>query len=142
MDQYIEFISNHYLLSLAFVVVLYLLLQDLIESSLNKFTGLSPALAVTKMNNDDALVVDVREPNEYVKSHIEGSINIPLNKFSDQIDSITQHKTHPVIIVCQTGTRSISACKTLTKNHFEHVFNIIGGMQSWEENKLPIKTSK
>jgi rhodanese-related sulfurtransferase len=143
MDQYIEFISNHYLLCIALLVVSYLLLQDLIENSFNKFEGLSPLLAVTKMNSADTVIVDVREPHEYVKGHIENSKNIPLDKVSAQLGTLDKHKSQPVIIVCQTGTRSIPACKTLIKAGFDHVFNITGGMQSWEDNKLPMNiTSK
>jgi len=143
MDQYIEFISNHYLLSLALVVVTYLLIQDLVESTFNKYEGLSPLLAVTKMNTDNTTVVDVRDPHEFIKGHIEDAINIPLGKFSDHLDTLAKHKNSTIIVVCQTGTRSIPACKILTKSEFEHVFNITGSMQSWEDNKLPIKiTSK
>lgn len=143
MDQYIEFITNHYLLSLAFVVVAYLLLQELFESAFNKFEGLSPLLAVTKMNNTETVVIDVRDPHDYIKGHIENSINIPLAKFSEKLDSIVQYKSKPVIVVCQTGTRSVPACKILTKANFEHVFNMVGGMQSWEDNNFPKKiTSK
>ena len=143
MDQYIEFISNHYLLALALVVVTYLLLQDLIESSFNKFEALSPLLAVTKMNSADTVIVDVREPHEYIKGHIEGSRNIPVEKIANQLASLEKHKTQPVIIVCQTGTRSIPACKTLINADFEDVYNISGGMQAWEDSKLPMKvTSK
>lgn len=141
MDQYLEFISNHYLLVLALIVVIYLLLQDLIESSFNKFEALSPLLAVTKMNNLDSIIVDVREPHDYIKGHIEGSRNIPVEKISDQLGSLEKYKNQPVIIVCQSGTRSIPACKTLTKAEFEYVYNIAGGMQAWEDSKLPI-TSK
>lgn len=143
MDQYIEFISNHYLLSLALLVVTYLLFQDLLESSFNKFEGLSPMLAVTKMNSADTIIVDVREAHEYIKGHIESSMNIPLDKFPQKLDTLESYKKQPVIIVCQTGTRSVPACKTLTKAGFEQVFNITGGMQSWEDSKLPMKiTSK
>jgi len=143
MDQYLEFISNHYLLCLALVVVAYMLIQDLVESTFNKYSGLSPLLAVTKMNDSNTVVVDVRDPHEYIKGHIENSINIPLAKFSEKLESLEQYKSHPVIIVCQTGSRAIPACKTLTKANFEHVFNMIGGMQSWEDNNFPKKiTSK
>lgn len=143
MDQYIEFISNHYLLSLALIVVTYLLLQDLIENSFNKFDGLSAVLAVTKMNTNNTVVVDVRDLHEYIKGHIENSINIPLGKLSEKINSLDQYKNQPVIVVCQTGTRSSSACKTLIKENFEQVFYLIGGMQSWEDNKMPMQiTSK
>jgi rhodanese-related sulfurtransferase len=100
-------------------------------------------LAVTKMNSADTIIVDVREPHEYIKGHIENSINIPLDKFSEKLDTLESYKKQPIIIACQSGTRSIPACKTLTKSGFEQVFNISGGMQSWEDSKLPMKiTSK
>ncbi len=143
MDQYIEFISNHYLLSLALVVVTYLLIQELLESTFNKYEALSPLLAVTKMNNADMIVVDVRDPHEYIKGHIENSINMPLAKFSENLNSLEKYKKQPLIVVCKTGTRSVTACKTLTKADFEQVFTITGGMQAWEDSKFPIKiTSK
>ncbi len=142
MDQYIEFISNHYLLSLALIVVSYLLLQDLIENSFNKFKGLSPLLAVTKMNAEDSVVVDVREPHEYSKGYIESSINIPLDKISDKLGELEKYKNKNLIVVCQTGTRSVSACKKLTAANFEQVYTVTGGMQSWEDSKLPMQYGK
>lgn len=143
MDQYIEFISNHYLLSLALIVVTYLLIQDFAESTFNNYKGLSPLMAVTKMNMSNTVIVDVREPHEFIKGHIEDAINVPLGKFSEKVDTLTQYKKQPVIVVCQSGSRSVPACKTLTKADFEQVFNITGGMQSWEDSKLPVNiTSK
>ena len=98
-------------------------------------------IAVTKMNSDETKIIDVREPHEYIKGHIESSINSPLGKFDEQLDTLNQYKNNTIIIACQSGTRSVPACKTLTKSGFEKVFNITGGMQSWEDNKLPIKST-
>ncbi len=143
MDQYIEFASNHYLLVLALATVTFLLIQDLLENSFNKFTGISPMIAVTKMNSDETKVIDVREPHEYIKGHIENAINIPLGKFDEQLDILERYKNNTIIVVCQSGTRATPACKSLIKSGFEKVYNITGGMQSWEDNKLPVKiTSK
>lgn len=139
MDQYLEFISNHYLLCLGLVVISYLLIQDLVESTFNKYEGLSPLLAVTKMNDDSTVIVDVREPHEFIKGHIENSINIPLGKFPEKVNTLEKYKSQTIIVVCQTGSRSAPACKTLTKENFEHVFNMIGGMQSWQDNNFPIQ---
>lgn len=141
MDQYLEFISNHYLLVLALAAVTFLLIQDLVESSFNKFTSLSPMSAVTKMNSDDTVIVDVREPHEFIKGHIEDAINIPLDKLDERLPSLDSHKNNSIIVVCQSGTRSVPACKTLIKAGYEKIFNITGGMQSWEDNKLPIRIS-
>lgn len=141
MDQYIEFIGKHYLLCLALVIILFLLLQDLLESAFSKFKGLSPLLVVTKMNGTDTVIVDVREPHEYAKGHIENAINIPVTKFSEKVKSLEKHKQHTIIVVCQTGNRASPACKTLIKSGFMSVFNVIGGMQSWEDSHLPIKST-
>ncbi|KAF3981922.1 MAG: rhodanese-like domain-containing protein [Methylococcales symbiont of Hymedesmia sp. n. MRB-2018] len=141
MDQYLEFIGNHYLLCLALVIISFLLIQDLVESAFNKFEGLSPLLAVTKMNAADTVIVDVRVPHEYKKGHIEDAINIPVEKFSEQVASLEKYKQQAVIVVCKTGNRANSACKTLVRTGFEHVFNIVGGMQSWEDSNLPVKTA-
>jgi rhodanese-related sulfurtransferase len=141
MDQYIEFATNHYLLSFSLVCVVFLLIQDLISNSFTGFESISPLIAVTKMDNSKTVVIDVREPNEFPKSHIENAINVPLGKLEEKLPSLEKYKTSPIIVTCQTGARSLPACKTLTKAGFEQVFNMTGGMQSWEENKLPIKNS-
>jgi rhodanese-related sulfurtransferase len=66
---------------------------------------------------------------------------MPLSKFPETVNSLEQYKKQTIIVACQTGTRSASACKTLTNAGFEHVFNIIGGMQAWEDSKLPVKVT-
>ncbi|WP_347987964.1 rhodanese-like domain-containing protein [Methylomonas sp. AM2-LC] len=141
MDQYIQFVTNHYLLFFALVCVIFLLIQDLLSNSFNKFSSISPVIAVTKMNSDDTVIVDIREPAEFSKSHIENAINIPLAKLDEKLPTLEKFKNSPLIVVCQTGARSVTGCKTLSKAGFVQVFNLLGGMQSWEDNKFPIKNS-
>lgn len=142
MEQYIEFVSNHYLLSFALVCVVFLLIQDFVSNSFNKFESISPLIAVTKMGDENTVVLDVREPNEFMKSHIENAVNIPLGKLEEQLGKLEKHKKHPIIVTCQSGARSVPACKTLTKSGFDVVFNMLGGMQAWEDDKLPVKLNK
>lgn len=142
MDQYIEFVTNHYMLAFSLVCVIFLLIQDLISNSFNKYQSISPLIAVTKMNDDNILILDVRDPQEFQKSHIENAINIPLGNLADKLPTLEKHKRQTLLVNCQTGARSVSACKILTKAGFENVFNLLGGIQSWEDNKLPIKTGK
>lgn len=142
MEQYLEFVTNHYLLSFSWVCAAFLLIQDLISHSFNRFDSISPLIAVTKMNDDNLVVIDVRESHEYNKSHIEAALNIPLGKVEEKLSTLEKYKHQPIIVTCQTGARSVAACKTLTKAGFEKVFNMLGGMQSWEDNKLPIKVNK
>lgn len=142
-DRLIEFILNHYILALALAVVTYLLIQELFDAALKKFGFISPLLAVTKMNDGNTVVLDVRENDEFNKGHIEGAINFPLSKMKDQLSSLDSYKNHPILIVCQDGTRSATAGKITTKAGLKDVFVITGGMQSWQEDyKLPIKVNR
>jgi rhodanese-related sulfurtransferase len=142
MDRYIEFVTNHWLLFIALMVVTFLLLQELFESALRKFEMISPILVVAKMNNEDPVILDVREANEFKTGHIEGAINTPLSNFDKELEKLSKFKNKALIVVCQTGTRSTTACKKLTSLGFEKVFSMIGGMQAWEESKYPITKSK
>lgn len=143
MERYIEFAINHYMLSLALAVVTYLLIQDFFETAFKKFATLSPLLAVAKMNNEQVVIIDVREPLEFAESHIENAINTPLSKFAEHLPKLDAYKQTPLLVACQTGTRSATAGKMLTKAGFEQVFVITGGMTAWENDyKLPVKISK
>ena len=75
MERYLDFILNHYILSLALAVVTYLLIQELFDAAFKKFTGISPLLAVAKMNDSDTLVIDVRDATDFAPSHIEQAIS-------------------------------------------------------------------
>lgn len=142
MDQYIEFASKHWMLVVAFLAVTYFLIQDIIESSLRKYQTISPMLTVTKLNTGSPVIVDVREAGEFKKGHIADAIHIPLASLEKQVNKIDLYKKDDVIVVCHTGMRSTTACSNLSKLGFENVFSMTGGMQSWEENKLPVITSK
>ncbi len=142
MDRYLEFILNHYILSLALAVVTFLLIQELVDTAFKKFGAISPLMAVAKMNDSDTLVIDVRDPEEFLKSHIENAMSTPLGDLPTHLAKLEAYKNKPVLIACQNGTRSASAGKILTKAGFEQVFVITGGIQAWENDyKLPIKST-
>lgn len=143
MDRYIEFIFNHYILVLALAVVTYLLVQEILDSLMNKANSISPLSAVAKMNNDEIVFFDVREAPEFVDSHIEQAINVPLSKLKDEIANLSQYKDKSVVITCQNGARSASAGRHLTKAGFKNLYTLTGGMTAWEEDyKLPVILKK
>ncbi len=143
LDRLVEFTLNHYILALALVVVTYLLIQEFFDSALKKFGNVSPLLAVTKMNDDNTVVIDVREHDEFNKGHIEGAVNVPLSKIKEQTGSLDTYKSNQLLVVCQDGTRSSTAGKIITKAGLKDVFVITGGMQAWQEDyKLPIKVNR
>lgn len=68
-----------------------------------------------------ATIVDVRTKNEYQAGHLKNSINIPLDRLSDNIKKLNKEK--PVITCCASGARSASAMRFLRSNGFNQVYN-------------------
>jgi len=79
-----------------------------------------------------AVLIDVREVNEYLEAHIPGAINIPLSTLEESLGSIpTQGVVH---VVCRSGARSATACDFLSQqpSHSSASFvNIGGGTMGW-----------
>lgn len=142
MDRMIEFASNHWILFSALGLIVFLLIQDFYEALTRKYKNTTPLGVVKLMNSTDITVVDVREPAEFIKAHIEDSLNIPSTKFDNRIDELGKYKNSPILISCQSGTRSPQACSKLIKEGFADVHLLKGGMQAWEDHNLPIRRSK
>lgn len=138
----IEFASNHWMMISFLIVVTILLAQDILESLLRKYKVISAVGAVSIMNQANCVVLDVREPDEYAKGHIEGAYAITLTRLAERAYELAEHKADPIIVVCQSGTRSPEACKILEKQGFTKIYNLAGGMTEWEDSKFPVTTKK
>lgn len=139
MNQYLEFVANHALLFGLLAAVIGAIGYTEFSRLTRKYRNLGPNEAVRVMNQDDALVLDVREETEFRKSgKINGARNIPAAKLADRLSEIVKFKEKSVLVYCQTGARSGSACNTLVKNGFTNVANLQGGIAAWESASLPL----
>ncbi len=89
---------------------------------------------ITEFNpNDigDAMLVDVRTPEEYAQGHIEMSVNINWfdPEFANKFDVIDKEKT--IYVYCKVGGRSAKAQQRLTALGFKNVINLDGGYDAW-----------
>ena len=98
----------------------------------------TPTEATLLINREDALVIDVRETQEFLTGHIAGARNIPLGKLSDRLAELEADKTRPIVLVCASGTRSATAQKTLLAAGFAQVNNLAGGVSAWQNANLPL----
>lgn len=100
--------------------------------------NVDPTAATLLINREDALVIDVREPAEFVAGHIPQARNIPLSKFAERVGELDQFKERPVIVNCRSGHRSANACGQLKKHGFTRIYNLDGGVGAWEQAGLPL----
>ncbi len=77
-----------------------------------------------------ARLVDVRTPAEYEGGHIAGAVNVPVDTVAQA--SASWDKALPVVVYCQTGSRSLNAAGYLTGQGFSHVYNLPQGMAGWD----------
>ena len=138
MDQLITFTSNNMILVVAIVLVSLMLIHSLVGEKLRGYSSVSPTESTQMINRDDALIIDVRESNEYSTGHIINSVHIPLSGLKSRIKELEKHKTQKLILACRSGHRSSQACATLKKEGFEQVFNLSGGVMAWESANLPL----
>ena len=138
MDQLITFTSNNTILVVAIVLVSLMLIHNLVGERLRGYSSVSPTESTQMINRDDALIIDVRESNEYSTGHIINSVHIPLSGLKGRVKELEKHKTQKVILACRSGHRSSQACATLKKEGFEQVFNLRGGVMAWESANLPL----
>ena len=101
--------------------------------------AVSPTQATQLINREDAQVIDVREPEEYVAGHLPESRNFPLARLEERAGELDKLKSTPLILICQTGARSSGACNTLAKLGFTKVHNLDGGIAAWRTAGLPLK---
>jgi rhodanese-related sulfurtransferase len=138
MDQMLEFVSNHALLAGATVVMVVLIIKMELERLTGGVAQVNPFEAIRQLNDQSAVMVDVRETKEFNDGHLKDAVHIPLSDLQSRIGELDKYKDKTVIAYCRSGSRSYSACKKLKKAGFESVNNLQGGIMAWQNQNMPV----
>jgi sulfur dioxygenase len=92
-------------------------------------------------NADNVRLVDVRQPDEFrgAMGHVDGAVLVPLDMLG--VEARGWERGRPIVAICRSGGRSETACRVLEDLGFTRVASMIGGMQAWNERKLPVASS-
>lgn len=106
----------------------------------NLMGGGVPAVDVqqaAELQGDDpgALIIDVREPNEYAELRAKGSVLLPLGQLNSRVKDLPRDRE--LLMMCRSGGRSANATQFLAANGFENVTNVSGGIIAWHNADLP-----
>jgi rhodanese-related sulfurtransferase len=93
--------------------------------------------AVGPVLADGAVLLDVREPEEWEAGHAPGAHHVPLAQVPERMGE--WERSHPIVVVCRSGSRSALATEWLATAGF-HATNLVGGMQEWAGAGLPVET--
>lgn len=140
MEKILEFVQNNLMYVMLAITSGSMLLWQTVRAGVGG--GISPLEATLLLNREDAVIIDVREDQEWATGHIPSARHIALGQIGKRIQELEKFKARPLIVCCQSGSRSASVCSTLKKQGFANVHNLAGGIGAWEKAGLPVTTAK
>lgn len=97
---------------------------------------ITPVDARQFLSDGGALLLDVREPDEYQTAHVDGAQLIPLGQLPTRLSDLP--RTDTVVVICRSGRRSAEAVRLLQHAGFERPLNLTGGILAWRAAGLPV----
>jgi rhodanese-related sulfurtransferase len=85
----------------------------------------------------NALLLDVREPNEFQAIRAEGAVLVPMSTFVQRMAELPRDRE--ILVICQSGNRSAAVTAHLLRNGWTDVVNVAGGTNDWAKAGLPTR---
>lgn len=103
-----------------------------------KIPSVNPREAWDRVGNGrGAVLIDVREPWEFNSGHAKSAKNIPLGQLGRRVGEIPRDRE--VLLICQSGNRSMNAAHFLQRQGIMQVVNVSGGTTVWRMHGLPLE---
>src|SRR5579884_1935152 len=100
-------------------------------------------VAVREQISNGAVVVDVREAEEWGTGHITGAKHVPKSYLESRIEGTVPDRSQHVILYCQSGNRSAWAARTLLEDlGYEHVESMTGGITLWKDRGYEVEVPR
>ncbi len=108
----------------------------------SKIDEVDPA-AVREQVGNGAVIVDVREPEEWSAGHIPGAVHVPKSYLESRIEGAVPDRSGHVVLYCASGNRSAWAARTLIEDlGYEHVESMTGGFTLWKDRGYEVETPR
>ncbi len=108
----------------------------------SRIDEVDPAAVLEQVGNG-AVIVDVREPEEWSAGHIPGAIHVPKSYFESRIEGAVPDRDQHVVLYCASGNRSAWAARTLTEDlGYEHVESMTGGFTLWKDRGYEVNVPR
>lgn len=139
MDQFIEFLGNHPMLTAAWVGIFVAVIVVSIRIKMSPVKQLSPQELTFVVNKESGVVVDIRTEKEFKTKHILDAKHVANEKINKgELTSLEKFKDKPIILVCAAGVTASGAADKLVKAGFSQVNVLKGGMNAWNGAGLPV----
>jgi rhodanese-related sulfurtransferase len=144
MEQFLLFLQKSPMNLVLFGTVLVsggMIVWPLVGRLMNRGQEVESTQAVQLINRRDAVVVDVRNADEYKAGHIMNARHIPEGELDNRMKELEKIKAKPIIVSCGRGNRSAAVAAKLRKLGFPEVLSLRGGVAAWQQASLPLEKS-
>jgi rhodanese-related sulfurtransferase len=139
MNRLVEYSTHHPYLIVATVIVAVLAVVFELRSRGKGSTTIGATDAV-RLHNQGALMLDIRDREQFVSGHIIDARNIVREKLKESLDTLKKYREKPVIVCCENGAASAAAVKELRAQGFNKAVNLRGGLAAWRQENYPLVT--
>jgi len=116
--------------------------REMLAAAKGAIREVEPAEAEQELAVESAVVLDVREPDEYEQGALPGALHIPRGTLETSVEGRIPDKGSHVLVYCAGGTRSAFAAKTMQDLGYTDVASIVGGFNRWKDEGRAWTTPK
>lgn len=129
-------IKNIFIIIAIIIIIIFLIIVEFKDYKYKK-NGLTPQEAIRLLNNNNAIIIDLREEILFNECYILNSINVPSNKINENKNILMRYKKNLVILIenKKNDKKTIDKIKSYGCNN---IMYIIDGIEAWIKNELPV----
>ena len=116
--------------------------EELVANAKKNITEILPTDAELKSKSGDAVIVDVREKDEWDEERLPGTIHLSRGTIEWKIGEKIPDLNTTIICHCGGGGRSALAAESLQKMGYTNVISMDGGIRNWREKSYPLEKGK
>ena len=139
MSFAMSFIQNNWLLVLVMFVSGAMLVWPLVQRRFSPVKDVGNLNVTQLINTQDAVLLDVRETQEYEGGRLPKAIHIPLSQIDSRAGELAKLTGRPIVAYCASGNRSRMAGAALARIGFKDIYNLNGGYRAWKDAGLPVE---
>lgn len=134
-----QFVQSNWMLIAVFVTSGAMLVWPLVQRRFSPVQDVNNSETTQLINRRNAVLLDVREPKEFVGGRLPNAIHIPLSELAARVSELGKFVARPVVAYCDTGRRSRTAASALEKAGFKEIYTLQGGFAAWKKDGLPVE---
>jgi rhodanese-related sulfurtransferase len=133
----LRFLEDNWPLVLILIASGAMLVWPLFRGSFSSVREVGALEATALINRRNAVLLDVRETQEYDGGRIPNAVHLPGSQLASRAQELKKLTGRPVIAYCERGLRSRGAAGALAKVGFAEVYTLRGGLRAWIDAGLP-----